>query len=644
MKIINRTFGILIATLLFISNQAFSQESFKFHKVQTGETAYSISKLYGISLEDFYKFNPEARQSLKSGDVVMIPASTSPTDETIDSTRFLIHNVQEGQTLYSISRQYNVPVDLIEVNNPDIKNQIIRPGMRLLIPKNPKRSPVQSEQQLPGTSAPEDFHLVKPGESLFSIARLYDITVSDIFTFNPQLDSVIYPGQLIRVHLSKNEGKTSHPAENTSGISKDTTRYTMHRVEDGETLYSIARKYNQKIENIQRYNPELRQMSIKSGMLLLIPLSMAVDEDSEVYEPKPEVPDFADEKAVGFVSYFNLLGKRNLKISLILPISSDLTNRDLRPVDIVAMDYYLGVKTALETLQKDGYQFTLQIVELPENSTDFYHTFSKIKYSDFIIGPFVPLQTKSFLESFPDKGKVPVIIPFGTVNNSAAGTVWIQESEDHELRELASSILSEYTELPIYLIYTNNKDNKANKLNDQFRSYLGKRNIREIHLTGGLQGLSAVTDLPEPKIIVFFHDENFLSQQFIERMRRQRNNNILVLHRKILDNPLIEPRYLNQLNVLIASPRHIQHEHSLVIAASESIANQYKLETNDIMLYAFQSVYDLVRSLTDPGYVTKFIKINPTLKKGVFQNEAVQVLTVRNYKLVPLQSAGTQNQ
>ncbi|MFN3952239.1 MAG: LysM peptidoglycan-binding domain-containing protein [Thermaurantimonas sp.] len=643
MKCTHFFFSILLIACSCFSKQVFAQESFKFHKVHAGETAFSISKLYGISLEDFYKFNPETRRELKAGDVVMVPVMSRPKEESIDSSAFHIHIVQEGQTLYSIGRQYEVPTDLIEIHNPDIKNQIIHPGMRLLIPKHPKRSPLPNSTSVPDSPAPDGFHLVKPGESLFSIARLYDLSLPDILALNPLQDSVIRPGQLLRVRPA-DEKKPSQGENNLTGKSADTTRFTMHRVEAGETIASLARKYSLSVEDILQYNPELRQMSLKAGMLLLIPLSIPTGTELPPSDPIPGIPEFPDEKSVKFAEYFNLIGKRKLKIALILPVSSDAPNRDLRPVDIVGMDYYLGVKTALETLQKQGYQFTLQVVELPEYSTEFSQTRSRVVNCDLIIGPFVPQQAKVFTETLHSRDKVPVVVPFGTPNLSSVGSVWMQETEDQEVRELASTILSEYPDLPMYIIYSDAKGAKANQLNDLFRKYLGNKTVKEVHLTGGLQGLSSVTETPESKVIVFFHDDDFLSQQFIERIRRQRISNILVLNRKILDNPLIEPRYLNQLNLLIASPRHIHYEHPLVVAASESIASQYKLETNDIILYAFQSTYDLVRALTDPQHRTEFIKIKSTRKKGVFQNEAVQILTIRNYKLVPLNAISTQNQ
>jgi hypothetical protein len=84
-------------------------------------------------------------------------------------------------------------------------------------------------------------------------------------------------------------------------------------------------------------------------------------------------------------------------------------------------------------------------------------------------------------------------------------------------------------------------------------------------------------------------------------------------------------------------PRYIHFEHPLVQAAAESISNQHKLEPNDITLHAFQSTYDLIKTLTDNRHKPEFLDLRSTRKHGVFQNAQVVVLTNRNYKLVPIQ-------
>lgn len=637
--------GNLVMLLVFASTWAFAQESFKFHRVQPGETVFSISRMYNITQEDFYKYNPESRQSLKVGDVVMVPASLSPKPEAVDTNKFHIHIVQEGQTLYGISRQYNVPIDLITVHNPDIKEQVIIQGMRLIIPKNPKLAPIQSPVEVTEESTPDGFHRVKPGESLFSIARIYQLTVSELLKLNQLTDSIIKPGQILRVSPPATNGKNNASSQATNTQSADSVRFTMHRVEEGETVSALARKYGVKNEDIERYNPELRLMNLKTGMLLLIPIKIEKDAgtQSPISKDSTDISTEVSEiSTIEYVNYFNLIGKRRLRISLILPLSTDRNGRDLSPSDIVGMDYYVGVRSALEVLQNQGYQLVLNTVDFAENSSDFSGLNARVKGSDIIIGPFVPQQAKAFLENFSDAGKVPVILPFGAMNSTLEGAVWIQESEELELRTLASAIQTYYANQPVFLVYSE-KDAKGNQLTDRFRKYLTTKSIQEILLTSGLQGLSAINESPDPKVVVFFVEDNFLSSQFIDRMRRNKSNTV-VISRKVLENPLLEPRYLNQVNFLVIAPRYVHHSHPLVQSAAESIAAQHKLEANDIMLYAFQTTYDMIKSLTDTRHKTEFIQIKSTRRKGIFQNDAVQILTARNYKLIPLTNAMNQNQ
>ncbi|RCX05385.1 LysM peptidoglycan-binding domain-containing protein [Schleiferia thermophila] len=621
-------------------NVARAQNEFKFHKVQPGETVYSICKTYGIGQEEFYRYNPETRHSLKAGDVVMVPAAPAENESPVDTLKFTIHIVKEGQTLYSISREYDVPIDLIESNNPEIQNQVLKVGMRLLIPKNPKRAPLPSDDgnKEANQQIPAGFHRVEPGESLYSVARLYKISVSELVTINHLNDSTLRAGQLIRIKPETPPQGFSRVKPQLNEDKKDTIRYTMHRVENGETLTSLSKKYNISASDLLRFNPELNQMNLKAGMLLLIPVyyppSRPITDSSFDTVDSKEVLEISTLEAV---NYFGMLGKRKLRVLLIIPANPENASNELRPSEIVSMDYYLGVRTALELLQNEGFQITLKVTEAPENYSLLGQITFDIPNVDLVIGPFIPQQIKELNHQINGQSQLPIVLPFGQPSFVAPGNILLQETEEQEARALAHALQSSYPESTVYLIYSE-KDQKANQLNDALKKYLIGRKIKEIRLGNGLQGLSQITDSPEPKVVSFFIDDNFLSSQFIDRIRKSGNSStVLLLNRRILDNPLIEPRYLNHVNFLVAMPRYIHFEHPLVQAAAESISNQHKLEPNDITLHAFQSTYDLIKTLTDNRHKPEFLDLRSTRKHGVFQNAQVVVLTNRNYKLVPIQ-------
>ncbi len=109
------------------------------HEVQKKQTLYAISKIYGISVGDIMEVNPEIKKGLKEGQLIKIPISKLKEEEEqleiIDDGRYLIHEVQSKETLYSLSKFYSVPIDSIKAANEGLPEGL-KVGQLISIPKN----------------------------------------------------------------------------------------------------------------------------------------------------------------------------------------------------------------------------------------------------------------------------------------------------------------------------------------------------------------------------------------------------------------------------------------------------------------------------------------------------------------------------
>jgi LysM repeat protein len=154
MKVLN----FLVLFLLFAINVQAQQ--FKTHAVKSGETLYSISKLYRVTPFNILKYNKEIKQGdvLKPNTILVIPmqasaSDTSPIPETPKEVsavkqadeeqdlrtplRFRTHRVRKKETIYGISRRYEVSVDDIKRYNKELYSAPLKKGMRLEIPVYP---------------------------------------------------------------------------------------------------------------------------------------------------------------------------------------------------------------------------------------------------------------------------------------------------------------------------------------------------------------------------------------------------------------------------------------------------------------------------------------------------------------------------
>src|SRR5687767_7692901 len=101
---------------------------FILHKVEKGEGLYAIARRYKANVDDIKNANPEAGEGLKVGQVLLIPytpVAATPTKPEVKKDEPVLHVVKTGETLYSISKLYNVTVDEIKIKNKLTSNNLV---------------------------------------------------------------------------------------------------------------------------------------------------------------------------------------------------------------------------------------------------------------------------------------------------------------------------------------------------------------------------------------------------------------------------------------------------------------------------------------------------------------------------------------
>ncbi len=224
----------------------FDGKSYYMHTIVQGNTLYSLSKVYGIPIEEIKYENPGLTNDLKIGQSIRIPI-VSRDVEVADEIRkddydFVYHVVREGETLSTISGIYDVKIEDIRNLNPDAGNSI-RPGQYIKIPVIPK----EEKQEKQGVSKLIE-HEVENGETLYGISKFYGVGIEEIKKYNPETAEVLKAGMIIYIPYRE--------PEEVEQI-KDTLKHIKHTVKAKETLYSIALNYRVSIDSIRALNPGL---------------------------------------------------------------------------------------------------------------------------------------------------------------------------------------------------------------------------------------------------------------------------------------------------------------------------------------------------------------------------------------------------
>lgn len=168
-----------------IGVETINGKTFVIHKVGEKETLYALSRRYGTTVDAIVKQNPTAANGLEIGQILKVPY-TAPVKSKQSSSGGggIIHVVSAGETMFSISKAYNVTVDEIKQWNKLTSNSL-SVGQEISIRRKNTvtSSTTPSSESVPAASK-KSVHTVAQKETLFSIARQYGVTVSEIKEWN----------------------------------------------------------------------------------------------------------------------------------------------------------------------------------------------------------------------------------------------------------------------------------------------------------------------------------------------------------------------------------------------------------------------------------------------------------------------------
>jgi LysM repeat protein/ABC-type branched-subunit amino acid transport system substrate-binding protein len=167
------------------------------HTVLKGQTLYSISKAYNVTQDDILRVNPGTDPVLKEGQALRIPELNAKEAPVYPDNRndFYAHTVKKGQTVYSISKKYKVDEEVIYAHNPWAREGI-KADQTIWIPRN---KDMQNVTEAGKTDDLFFFYTTKKGDTLYSISKIYNVTVADIIDHNPVLIDGLKPGQVLKI-------------------------------------------------------------------------------------------------------------------------------------------------------------------------------------------------------------------------------------------------------------------------------------------------------------------------------------------------------------------------------------------------------------------------------------------------------------
>lgn len=331
MKPINRIFlFLLFISVSYAVSYAQENQSYFLHTIEKGQSLYSISKMYNVTTTDIIRLNPGCDEKIYAGQSIKIPkGKESQKGETF-------HTIQAGETLYKLTTMYNVSAKDICEANPGLSAENFRIGQVILIPQKEEKevavqTPVeQSSIQGPVVPRCKDMHKVKRKETIFSVSREYGISEQELIAANPELKKGMKKGQFLCI---------PYPAATT-------------------------------VQPTQKEDP------------YAIPPS-----NSELFRKSKETPKEMS----------------TIKAALVLPFQEDKR----------MVEYYEGFLMAVDSLKRTGTSLDLYVYDSGKDVSTLNTILAKneMKKMDVIFGPMHQNQIKP-LSDFAEKNDIRLVIPF----------------------------------------------------------------------------------------------------------------------------------------------------------------------------------------------------------------------------------------
>ncbi len=204
-----------------------------YYVVKKGDSLWSIARANGLTVDELKSLNNLSSNVLHVGDTLLISSADSTSDDSNDN----YYVVKSGDTLWSIARKYNLSVNELKALN-NLSSNVLSVGQRLIV----------------GKGSSNDY-VVSAGDTLWAIARKFNVSVDDIKSLN---------------NLSSNNLSTGMILKIPSYSNKQNEETNVYVVKSGDSLWSIARMFNSTVDEIKSLNG-LKSNVLSIGQRLVVP-------------------------------------------------------------------------------------------------------------------------------------------------------------------------------------------------------------------------------------------------------------------------------------------------------------------------------------------------------------------------------------
>ena len=609
------TFGLVFSQK---SDEIISQggKQFYVHVVQTGNSLYGLYRLYNVSVDEIKNVNPGIGEDLKEGQKVLIPIPE--VNSVQKEKKIIIHKVKAKETLYGISKKYDVSIEEVKEANPFLNDGLkIGQELRVLTLNENKDQYLQnpSKNELAENNLNTLSNVLKPVEN----EKQSEVVVEMKQEKNPD-DLVFKPDTIIK-----------------------------HKVLKEETLYSISKRYMIPMKELYTYN-DVPRKGISVGDIVNVPVELNNGDKVEVRKlPKH------DEVIVDSTWAFEK--KDTYKVVYLLPFYLDKLTPDSSnqreiafrdKVSDLSTDFYIGANIALDSLKNLGLDLDVDFIDTKGDTSFLSSILDSLKDEriDLVFGPLFP-KTVKMVANWCFENKVKMVCPVSTDTEVLKMNPEVQiaiASDFVLMEESAKYIVKRLNQTKETLVLVKPKEIEDVLKYEYFRTYItdllsdsdvkiNESTIKDykMFVQKGRKILFFVPVSDEPTSLNFMSDLISVSTNL--------NGSITVFGTKEwLNFQSMNGAYRNKFNFHFASPNDFNFKSDKTIELAKKVRLKYELDLTKISALAYDvtmaySIFYMMNNMIDFEFVLgRYTPLTKGESNG-FENHAVEILFQKDFEI-----------
>ncbi|MCT4663909.1 MAG: LysM peptidoglycan-binding domain-containing protein [Flavobacteriales bacterium] len=474
-----------------------------------------------------------------------------------ESNAQLIHKVKIGDTFYSLSKKYDIPIESLIKANPHAEYGL-RNGMSISVPSKEEAEKLvdKSKKETKSEFAYIE-HKIRPFETFYSLKNKYNLDREDILKLNPELATSFRAGKIIKIPVI--EGKTK--------IKKTAYVIKKDHALNADKIITQEKAYDGRVEAEER-------MILKDQKMAEI-----AAEDGKKRGRKDEVEKYAGD----------------LHLSYVLPLYLDdndqrmLRSKKINEKSEYGIHYIHAAKLALKEWEKSGMNIGYSIYDSKNSKAEVIKIANKasVKKSDIVIGPFYTENVIAMSQVLPNQATI--LAPLSgsrKLTKEHKNVFQAVPSELDMMRFQSEYIERKYADLPVVLIKQETESSKIitnfvkGGLNNEENEGIYYKELSFADEKMFYASKNTFEAGQKYVVIIASKDRAFVSSA-LSGLNKMRNTNLITfVHPVISKMNLIDREYLTNLNVHYPSLGEVNYDDEKVMSFVEKFRAEYGYEPN----------------------------------------------------------------